>query len=82
MPTLHRPDFQALQLESMKQRRKRSRFRDPYMLPHINLEDLAKPKNLLLLLTPVDITSPTSLSIRILTRRTLAALAKPLSRIP
>ncbi|KIK68788.1 hypothetical protein GYMLUDRAFT_36279 [Collybiopsis luxurians FD-317 M1] len=50
IPSQHRPDFSALEQESLDQRIQGSRFRDVYLLPEINLEDLSKPKNLLLLL--------------------------------
>ena len=50
MSKTHRPDFQALQRESEQQRRTATRFRDAYLFPYINLEDLSKAKNLLLLL--------------------------------
>jgi hypothetical protein len=50
MSPLHRPDFRALRRESEEQRQTGTRFRDAYMWPHINLEDLSKGKTLLLLL--------------------------------
>lgn len=50
MSASHRPDFLALQRESTEQRRKGTRFRDAYWWPYINLEDLVKPKSLLLFL--------------------------------
>jgi hypothetical protein len=49
MPLTHRPEFYAIQRESEEQRRTRSRFRDAYLFPYINQEDLLKAKNLLLL---------------------------------
>ena len=46
--TTHRPDFQALRREPLQQRHSGStRFRDHYLLPYINLEDLVKTNNLL-----------------------------------
>ena len=50
MSPLHRPDFRALRRESDEQRRAGTRFRDAYMWPSVNLEDLCKGKNFLLLL--------------------------------
>lgn len=44
MPPEHRPDFNAL-----RRGWKGDQHRDSYLLPHINLEDLSKPKNLILL---------------------------------
>lgn len=50
IPPRHRPDFRALGQESLGKRRQGSRFRDIYLLPELNLEDLSKPRNFLLLL--------------------------------
>ncbi|POR38810.1 Uncharacterized protein TPAR_00995 [Tolypocladium paradoxum] len=50
MPTAHRPDFEAFRKESNQQRDKGTQYRDHFMWPHINQEDLLKPKTLLLLL--------------------------------
>ena len=50
MPTTHRPDFQALQRESNQQREQGTKFRDAYLRPYINIEDLVKGKSLLLFL--------------------------------
>jgi hypothetical protein len=49
MSSIHRPDFHALKTESEQQRRNGTRFRDAYLFPYINLEDLLKAKNMLLL---------------------------------
>lgn len=51
IPVSHRPDF-SLQRDSREQLADSAatRFRDVYLLPYINLEDLLKSKNLLLLL--------------------------------
>ena len=49
MSTTHRPDFQAQHRETDEQRRTATRFRDAYLCPYINLEDLCKAKNLLLM---------------------------------
>ncbi|KAL9109591.1 MAG: hypothetical protein Q9227_005771 [Pyrenula ochraceoflavens] len=48
--TSHRPDFAAFKKESEAQRDSGTKFREAYMYPHINLEDLAKAKTLLLFL--------------------------------
>ena len=58
MATTHRPDFHALKTESEQQRRTRTQFRDAYLFPYINLEDLSKVKNLLLLLHSRGYTKP------------------------
>ena len=50
MPASHRPDFDALLMESHEQRVAGTRFRGEFLYPYINLEDLLKPKNLLLFL--------------------------------
>jgi len=50
MATTHRPDFQALKKESDQQRVAATKYREEYMWPYINLEDLSKPKTLPLLL--------------------------------
>ena len=50
MPATHRPDFAALRRDGAEQTRARSRFRDAFLLPSINLEDLVKPKPLLMFL--------------------------------
>ena len=50
IPTMHRPDFHAFRTESEEQRHSETKFRHAYLLPFINIEDLVKVKNLLLLL--------------------------------
>jgi hypothetical protein len=50
MSLTHRPDFQAQFRETEEQRRTATRSRDTYLCPYINLEDLCKVKNLLLML--------------------------------
>jgi len=50
MSVTHRPDFQAQHRETEEQRRTATKFRDAYLCPYINLEDLCKAKNLLLML--------------------------------
>lgn len=50
MPALHRPDFQAFRQETPEQREQGTRFRDEYLLPYINLEDLVHARNFLLFL--------------------------------
>ncbi|KAM0417459.1 hypothetical protein ACHAPT_012521 [Fusarium lateritium] len=44
MPAPHRPDFDALRKESREQRERGSRYRDHFMWPYINQEDLTQPK--------------------------------------
>ena len=48
MPVTHRPDFEALRQESEEQRLAGTHFYNSYILPSVNLEDLMKPKHLLL----------------------------------
>ncbi|KAE9406699.1 hypothetical protein BT96DRAFT_987253 [Gymnopus androsaceus JB14] len=50
IPTMHRPDLAALREENLEQRRQGTRFRDAFLLPELNMEDLIKPKNVLLAL--------------------------------
>ena len=50
MASTHRPDFAALSKESEGQRRAGTRFRDSFLWPYINLQDLSKTKTLLLFL--------------------------------
>ena len=50
MATTHRPDFEAFRLESPQAREAGTRFREAYLWPYINQEDLLKPKILLLFL--------------------------------
>lgn len=46
----HRPDFEALGKEPQKERTSRTKFKEAYMWPYVNLEDLLKPRCLLLFL--------------------------------
>ncbi|XWX02099.1 hypothetical protein V2A60_010131 [Cordyceps javanica] len=50
MPSSHRPDFEALRNEPGEQRAKGTRYRDHFMWPCINQEDLSQPKVLPLFL--------------------------------
>ncbi|KAK5170245.1 uncharacterized protein LTR77_004831 [Saxophila tyrrhenica] len=50
MAATHRPDFAAFRKENERQRAAGTKFRDAYMWPYINLEDLSKPRTLLLFL--------------------------------
>ena len=50
MPVTHRPDFEAFTRESREQRAAGTRFKDAFMWPYINQEDMCKPRTLLLLL--------------------------------
>ncbi|KAI9879854.1 MAG: hypothetical protein M1823_006792, partial [Watsoniomyces obsoletus] len=50
MASSHRPDFEAFRKETEHQRDAGTRYRDAYMWPHINQEDLSNPRTLPLLL--------------------------------
>lgn len=50
MSKTHRPDFEALRKETQEARTRGSRYRDAFLWPYINLEDLVQGKNLLLFL--------------------------------
>ncbi|PVH94037.1 hypothetical protein DM02DRAFT_603094 [Periconia macrospinosa] len=50
MSVAHRPDFLAFRKETEREREAGTKFRDAFMYPYINLEDLSKPKALLLML--------------------------------
>ena len=50
IPATHRPDFQALRRETMEATRKGMQFRDSWLLPSLNVEDLTQPRNLILFL--------------------------------
>ncbi|KAF5983034.1 hypothetical protein FBULB1_3970 [Fusarium bulbicola] len=51
MPVSHRPDFAAFRAEHAEERHERgSKFRDNYIWPIVNQEDLSAPKLMLLLL--------------------------------
>lgn len=50
MAAVHRPDFAAFRRESEAQRETGTKFRDHFVWPYINQEDLLKPKTLLLML--------------------------------
>ncbi|ATY61278.1 hypothetical protein A9K55_005689 [Cordyceps militaris] len=50
MPASHRPDFEALRKESKEQREGGTRYKDYFMWPHINQEDLSQSKAMPLLL--------------------------------
>ena len=51
MAASHRPDFEAIELESEYERLQGTAYRDSYLWPYINEEDLCKPKSLLLLMS-------------------------------
>ncbi|KAF6240026.1 hypothetical protein HO173_001636 [Letharia columbiana] len=52
IPLVHRPDFDALRqqrsLWSLERKRDGTKHKNAYLMPHINVEDLGKSKNLLL----------------------------------
>ncbi|KAH6664243.1 hypothetical protein B0J14DRAFT_608129 [Halenospora varia] len=50
MAVLHRPDFEAWRREGSRLRDNRAQFREAYMWPNINLEDLSKGKTMLIFL--------------------------------
>ncbi|EKG20875.1 hypothetical protein MPH_01739 [Macrophomina phaseolina MS6] len=50
MPATHRPDFEAFTREADQIPTAGSKFKDAYMWPYINQEDLLKPRTLLLFL--------------------------------
>ncbi|SPJ78235.1 uncharacterized protein FTOL_06624 [Fusarium torulosum] len=50
MPVFHRPDFEAFRRESQEEREKGTKFKDHFMWPHINQEDLSQSKLMLLLI--------------------------------
>ena len=50
MATTHRPDFYAFRRESEAQRDAGTKFRDSFVWPYINQEDLLRPKSLLMML--------------------------------
>ncbi|KDN64659.1 hypothetical protein CSUB01_04297 [Colletotrichum sublineola] len=50
MPAAHRPDFEAFRKQSGQLTDTAGKYKDHYVWPFINQEDLLKPKNLLLLL--------------------------------
>ncbi|CAG1973305.1 unnamed protein product [Fusarium graminearum] len=50
MSASHRPDFEAFRRESNQQRESGSKFKDQFMWPCINQEDLLQPRMMLLLL--------------------------------
>ncbi|OAQ99017.1 hypothetical protein LLEC1_01157 [Akanthomyces lecanii] len=50
MPASHRPDFEAFRKESKEQRERGTAYKDHFMWPYINQEDLSQPKLLPLML--------------------------------
>ncbi|MCJ1352732.1 MAG: hypothetical protein MMC33_002716 [Icmadophila ericetorum] len=46
----HRPDYSVMDKESPEQRANGTKYRDAYVWPYINLEDLVQPKSLLFFL--------------------------------
>lgn len=50
MATVHRPDFEACRKESEADREKGTKYRDAFMWPHINQENLSNAKTFPLLL--------------------------------
>lgn len=62
MPSSHRPDFEALELEDDLKRYAGTDYRDSYLLPYINEEDLCKPLSLLLLISTRSRCHPSELA--------------------
>ncbi|KAJ4001443.1 hypothetical protein F5050DRAFT_1891180 [Lentinula boryana] len=59
IPVMHRPDLWALRQETREKRRSDgTKYRDAFLLPELNLEDLVKPKNILLLFNSRGRNSP------------------------
>ena len=63
MAPSHRPDFEALELESESKRLDGTDYRDYYLLPYINEEDLCKSRSLLLLMSTRGRYHPSELAI-------------------
>lgn len=64
MTPSHRPDFEALELEGEIKRCEGTDYRDYYLWPYINGEDLCKPRSLLLLMSTRGRSHPSELAIR------------------
>lgn len=47
MALSHRPDFEALEKETEDERYRKTKYRDAYMWPYINEENLVKPQSLI-----------------------------------
>jgi hypothetical protein len=62
MASSHRPDFEAIELERPIKRMLDSDYRDSYLLPYINEEDLCKPHSLLLLMSTRGRCHPSTLA--------------------
>ncbi|KAJ3726432.1 hypothetical protein DFJ43DRAFT_1002169 [Lentinula guzmanii] len=59
IPVMHRPDFWALRQETLEERRSDgTKYRDAFLLPELNRDDLVKPKNILLLFNSRGRNSP------------------------
>ena len=50
MASVHRPDFAALRAETDDETTAGTRYRDSFLMPYINMDDLSKPRILPLLL--------------------------------
>ncbi|MCJ1283552.1 hypothetical protein MMC26_002882 [Xylographa opegraphella] len=50
MSLSHRPDYKVIDSETVQERRKGTRYREAYLWPYINIEDLVQGKSLLLFL--------------------------------
>jgi len=63
MALSHRPDFEALELEDDNKRFKGTAYRDSYLWPYINEEDLCRSRSLLLLMSTRSRCRPNELAI-------------------
>lgn len=51
MPAKHRPDYEALRREGSKLKSQATQYREAYIFPYMNVEDLVKGKSLLLFMS-------------------------------
>lgn len=63
MALCHRPEFEALELENEAKRFEGTDFRDAYLWPYINEEDLCRSRSLLLLMSTRGRCHPSELAI-------------------
>jgi hypothetical protein len=71
----HRPDILAYRRESVRQRLNGTKYRNAYVFPQINLEDLSTSKTLLLFLQASARNEPTFLPMRMATSNSAACRA-------
>ena len=63
MPKFHRPDMRAIRREDKDTRKTNTRFREAYMWPHLNIEDLQSDTNMMRLLNARGRHTPASFTI-------------------